>query len=311
MPDSKETPSGVRRLLKSSGEVKSYLTASNTTNAAPRKPPSAASRPAGGSGILPKSTATTPAHLSSPGKPGTPRAGLLWQAGGETTPTGEGRMAAGRKALGLSAMAPSETVKGLAEVAKRAEKQAEREAVRKQAGGKLIANAAIHIDNTGRRWSLWVRLGLAAALVLVCLVIGLWINSALHPTLPPREATEKARKELITLSNVLAKFKPFEEDEVITPEKARQRLLGTLNTELAATVKRLEEWEKRTGRPNLEYAATRDELTKLLDLKDPWDNDLVININNSKTMEISVAGRDDIMKPITVDVRAHRAQKQN
>ena len=230
-------------------------------------------------------------------------------------PTKSSRViAVDRQALGLSALAPSEMVQGLDQAVKRAEKKEARETERKRAGGKIIANVAIHIDDTGRRWAFSVRLALAVISVVVCVLAVWFIYRAGHPTLSPREANERAHNALLLLEVAAGKMKHFAEDEKITLEEIKEQLLATLEADRAAVDNQIKAEKEAHRLPPADTLRLQEELRQLRNLKDPWGRDFNLRMKDDDKLEISIAEQADAdpqsLKPVTVTVRLHPKTKK-
>ena len=198
-----------------------------------------------------------------------------------------------RQALGLSAMKPSQMVAGLDEVARRVEKIEAREESRRKSGGKMNTNIALHVDDTGRKWSRYVRTAIisgVAALVLAGLIM---VYIANRKEMPIKEGNERTRRAVMDLEILARQMGPFDADETITPEKARARLLSTieeewkkLNDEIVAAM------GKNSLRPPSGHSLEmRESLLKLKEFKDAWGQPFEWKMLDNDTLEITAKGK--------------------
>ena len=187
---------------------------------------------------------------------------------------------ADREALGLSAARPSEMVAGLDEAVKRAEALANREEAKRRSGGKLNANVALHVDDTGKKWALWVRMGIAVAVVAVCAAGYFMLYKSNHVELNPRVKLAETRDALNTLEIAAKDMQPFESSDAPTAQTAKERLRKSLDAQLDVVKKSIQK-DRDSGRnPDKALINKREFLEKLMQFKDGWD----------KPFEFSVTG---------------------
>jgi hypothetical protein len=138
---------------------------------------------------------------------------------------GEDQIAANRRALGLSDVKISDMVKGLDKAAERAERQAQREEEKRKAGGKVAVNKAVLNDETGSRWSLKVKLGIAGAVALVALVGGIMFFIANHKSVDPKIAQRETHDRLVRYEKLYSpRMPPYSMEDTPTPEQFWERL---------------------------------------------------------------------------------------
>jgi len=220
-------------------------------------------------------------------------------------------VAADREALGLSAVKPSEMVAGLDQAADRAAKLEARESAKKKAGGRVSTNVAVRVDETGRRWAWKVRLGLAGAAVAVIVLIGALVYRANRSVLAPREGNEQARRDLLDLKMTIApRMKLFAEDETITSEMAKQRLVQTIDDELAVVLAQIKTDTENRRPAGTQTTQRRDWLRKLRDLKDAWGQEFTFKMTDADTVEISATGKTEsgssALTPVMINLRAKK-----
>lgn len=207
-----------------------------------------------------------------------------------------------REALGLSAARPSEMVAGLDEAVKRAEALAAREEAKRKSGGKLNANVALHVDDTGKKWALWVRLGIAVALVLGLAAGGFMIWSSNHTKIDPRKAVAETRDSMIELELAAKKMERFDASDNITVASAKARLTKTLEGQLASVEKSIQK-DRESGRtPDKMLINKREFLKKLLTFKDGWDKPFDFSVSDNELTIRSVTQYEGIHEPVKVPI---------
>ena len=212
-------------------------------------------------------------------------------------------MSAMRAAVGLSALKPSEMIEGLDKAAERAEKQEQRESERRKAGGAAAVNTALHVDDTGKRWSRQIKVGIAAAASVIVLALGMMIYFANKKDVDPRQANKVTQDRLNLLRSVAGQIKPFTNDDDINVEKVKARLHEKIDAELADVESRLKAL-REARRPVDELARTKQELTELHALKDGWGKPFDITLPEADTLQIAVqAGSGESLPPVMVKIR--------
>ncbi|MFH0938378.1 MAG: hypothetical protein V1899_03745 [Planctomycetota bacterium] len=223
-------------------------------------------------------------------------------------------MAADREALGLSAMKPSEMVVGLDQVAKRAAKLEAREIAKKKAGGGISVNTALLVDDTSRRWTWKVRFGLAGAALVMLALLGALYCYTNRSGPSPRKGNQQTRGDLLDLKTMIApRMMPFDEDESVTIEMAKQRLTQAIDAELTAILEQIKK-DKENHRPiETQITQRREWLRKLRDFKDAWGRDFTFRLLDANTLEISATGKKDsgssVLAPVTISLRAKKKKR--
>lgn len=244
--------------------------------------------------IKPRATIVMKNPNSNPGsQPRIPAAGGPPPASSARVPVSRPSSAASvrkqqtdREALGLSAARPSEMIAGLDEAAKRAEALAVREEAKRKSGGKMSANAALHVDDTGRKWSRWVQLGIAV-LVLAGGAVGGWMfYSANRQKIGERAGLEITRADLNDMARSVESMEQFKEGESITVQGAKERLHKRLEADLETEKSKIAR-DKAAGRnPDRRSVEQRERLERQLTFKDAW----------GKPLDFSVEGDDLIVR---------------
>ncbi|HLX61978.1 MAG TPA: hypothetical protein VKX17_11915 [Planctomycetota bacterium] len=219
-------------------------------------------------------------------------------------------VAVDREALGLSAARPSEMIAGLDEAAKRAEALAKREELRRKSGGKMAANIALHVDDTGRKWALWVKLGIAAILIGGSAIAYYLIYAANHHVVTPREAREKTAQALIFLDKTATLMEPFKDSDQLTAASAKERVRKHLEEDLDKVKVTLARDFKAGRNPDKRAVEERDFLIGLLAFKDGFGKDLEFGVEGD---DLTIASpskfEGDPLEPVKVRVREGKADK--
>ncbi|MBE7462144.1 MAG: hypothetical protein HS116_01510 [Planctomycetes bacterium] len=281
----------------------------------PGRKPAAGSPPAGSSARGPAPKPASPAPSAKP--PADPAAQPA-EATGETrilpkrpsdgaSPSGRARNTPGRssgrqrsvsgnavgehrKALGLSEIKPSEMVKGLDKLAERAEKAHAREEAKRKAGGKMNLNVALHVDETGEKWRKKVVLGIVGLVVAACVIGGVMYWRSNVETLDPRAAAMETNNRLARYDAAARRMKPFEEDEPVSPELFKARLLEQIAAD-QAELEKLAEQEKQSR--EAVTPATVQALARLrsdLALVDGWGDPLLFKSGDDEN-EIEIRSK--------------------
>ena len=201
-------------------------------------------------------------------------------------------------------------VAGLDEAVKRAEALASREEARRKSGGKLNLNEALHVDDTGRRWTRWVQLGIVLVVIGLCVAGGLMLYGANHRALDPRIALAETRASLSDLEITAKKMDHFEPGEAITPEAVKSRMQKIFDGQLDSITKSLQK-DRDAGRtPDKSLLNKRDEIKKLEQFKDGWGAPLVFAINGDELRISSATQAKDLpSEPVKVNLRAAAGEK--
>jgi hypothetical protein len=213
---------------------------------------------------------------------------------------------ANREALGLSSMKPSEMIEGLDKVAERAEAMEAREEEKRRGGGNISANAALHVDETGAKWSRQVLFGIVGVVAVVGIAVSIMIYLANHKETSPREANEESRQRLAELRVIAQQMPLFGADEDVSLDKIRERLNKKLDDDLKDIETQIES-TKASKRPVEERdSRKRRDLLELKDLKDGWGQPMELSMPDSDTLQITVKpgkGASDALTPVTVRIR--------
>lgn len=200
-------------------------------------------------------------------------------------------LAARREALGLSSMKPSEMIAGLDEAAARAEKLEKREEAKRKGGGNTL-NTALHVDDTGKKWSRMVLLSLAGVIALVVLIGAGMIYLSNRKSLSPAEGNQLTRQWVRDLGLIAQKMKPFELDEKPPLDKVKERLTEGINAELddvKATIKAQEDVHRPPSSRDIEW---KEELLELQKYQDAWAQPFMFNLDDDK-LTISAKGKSE------------------
>ncbi|HEY3321882.1 MAG TPA: hypothetical protein VGP72_15545 [Planctomycetota bacterium] len=183
----------------------------------------------------------------------------------------------------MSTVKPSEMVAGLDQVVKRAEKVEAREEAKRRSGGKLNANLALLTDDTGRRWTRMVRLGITAVVLAVMGFIGLIVWLEARKPVNPRAQRAQTERTLAKLLAVAATLPGFKDGEEITPQKAKDAFttvidaqIKSLDDQIAAGVQTA---DNRWANRNKILKQDQDEWKELRKLEDAWHKPLVFTID--------------------------------
>lgn len=198
----------------------------------------------------------------------------------------------------------------MGEAAKRAEALAVREEAKRKSGGKLNLNVALHVDDTGRKWTRWVQLGIALALVAACIVGGMMLYGANHEKLDPRRALAETRSLLSDLEITAKRMDRIDAGEAITVASAKSHMLKALDTQLDAIKKSLQH-DKETGRtPDKALVQKRDEIEKLKQFKDGWNKPFEFAVNGDE-LEIRSTTKvaDFTSEPVKINLRGKSDDK--
>lgn len=208
-----------------------------------------------------------------------------------------------RAALGLSAARPSEMIQGLDEAAKRAEAQATREEAKRRSGGKMNLTEAIHVDDTGARWSRNVLLGLVGTVLFVALVVVGLIYLANRTRINPRVASDDTRSVLHDLARRVELMPSFEESESVTAPQVKERLKKALEDDMNGLQEQRKRDQSARRLSDPREVANRAFVEKLLKFQDGWGKPLVFDMEDKDTLVISSNSKYDGQSPDPVKVR--------
>jgi hypothetical protein len=229
-----------------------------------------------------------------------------------------GNVGADREALGLSSMKPSEMIAGLDAAVRRAEAQEQRESARRKGGGKIDQNVALHVSDSGARSTRLIVVGIVVFVVLMACLFGALVIYSNYQPLDPHKGNEMARDRLGNLKFLCEKTKKFEDDETITLDKAKARILETIDARLKALNDEIEanrkQWEKdKNTRPvNVRVIEEKKDLEQTREFKDPFGQPFQFQLNGDK-LQITAKGKYDskggsLPAPITIELKKHKAE---
>ena len=286
----------------------------NTSGAAPAaKPPGA--NPNAVSGSLPKAANPNAVSGSLP-KAANPNATSGVQPApkiGGRPPSGKAPpsdLAARREALGLSSMKPSEMIAGLNEAADRAEKLEKREEAKRKGGGNTL-NTALHVDDTGKKWSRMVLMSLLGVVALVVLIGGAMIYFSNHKSLSPAEGNQVTRQWVRDLGLIAQQMKAFDPDEKPSLDKVKERLTSAVNAQIDEVKSRIKAQEDVHRPPSSRDVEEKDELLALLKFQDAWGQPFQFNLEDDK-LTISARGKSESgrsIDPVVVKLRHNKPSK--
>ncbi len=176
-------------------------------------------------------------------------------------------------------------IAGLEEAARRAEQVEQREQARRKGGGSTL-NAALHTDDTGRRWAMQVRLGIAGAVALIVAASWFMIWSANHETKDPRKLKAQTQAMITRLITTSSRLPGFSGD--VTPATVQEALVKLIDSDLAevnAAIASDKEHRKNGGqfRPrDKTLSEDADALNEMRQMRDAWGRPLVFSIDGDK-----------------------------
>lgn len=200
-------------------------------------------------------------------------------------------------------------IEGLDAVAKRAEKLEAREAAKRKSGGKMNANIALHVDDTGRRWSFAVKLGIAGALFLGVAFFAVLMILANRKSLSPKQLTELTRRDMDDLTVLLQRMEHFDDGETVTLDKVQERLQKKIDLELGIIIEQLEVDRKQRRLPNRSSLEERNMLMRLKELKDPAGKPYELKIEGDDSVKAIPPTQSDVIKTVIVRVRGGKKKK--
>lgn len=229
--------------------------------------------------------------------------------GGRTRP---GTVGTDREALGLSAMKPSEMIEGLDAAVRKAEAQERRESDRRKGGGKIDQNAAIHVTETGGRFMRWVVVGGVAAVVLVGGLFAALVFYSNYKPLDPHKGNEMARAWLGDLKFICEKMKRFEDDETVTMDKAKARVIETIDARIKVLEDENQTLKANQRPPNIRSVEEEKEMEKIKEFKDPFGQPFLMQLmEGDKYLQITAKGKFDgkgVPAPIQIELHKRKAE---
>jgi len=235
-----------------------------------------------------------------------------------------GRRAPGkdREALGLSALKPSEIIEGLEEAAKRAEHSEAREEARRKSGGGMNLTTALHVDDTGKRWSRNVMLLIFGSVAAISALIGGMIYFGNRTVQDPRDLSLQSRNMLSSYVIYAQKIKAFKPDETITADAVKDRIKELLDGEIKSLTseidreiakrKALYEKDKNSAinGPKVTGGLIKDRETRerLASFKDALRQPFVFTIPDGETLQMTAPTipKTEPIDPVTVRLKAKK-----
>ncbi len=201
-------------------------------------------------------------------------------------------------------------VAGLEEAAKRAEALAAREAAKRKSGGKMSANVALHVDDTGSKWSMRVRLGIAAAVLLVGSACGFMYYKATHSSIDPRVALNETRQSLADYASDAKMMPQFTPGESITAQAAKDRIQKNMESQLESVKKTIAADAASSRTPDKSLLQRRERLEKRLHFKDGWGTPFDFSVEGEDLLIRSVSKYEGLSNdPVKVRVRGAAGEK--
>ena len=202
-------------------------------------------------------------------------------------------------------------IEGLDRVVERAEKLEQREQAKRKGGGHSI-NQAVHVDDTGRRWTRMVY-GLIFLIILgVAGGAAFLFYMEKRQGKSPRELTDRTRYMLIDLETAGARMKLYSAGENVTPEQARDRIRETVEADLNEIQKQIDK-ERGVSKDGKEIknkfvsidAGTlkaKERLAELVLLKDAWGKPFEFTLPKPDTLNISSSNNSALS--VSIPIRA-------
>ena len=199
-------------------------------------------------------------------------------------------LAAQREALGLGVAKPSEMVAGLEAAANRAEKLDAREAAKRKGGGTTL-NVALHVDDTGKRWSRIVLTSLVLTVLFVFLAGALMIFLSSRTKIPAEEGNSTTSNMLRDIALIGTNFK-ITRDEKVSVESARAHLTEAIQAELEKTKDQIKSDEEVHHPPSATTIEWKHELEAMLNFQDAWSAPFQFAVEGDK-VTITAKGKTD------------------
>jgi hypothetical protein len=203
-----------------------------------------------------------------------------------------------RASFGLSALKPSEMIAGLDEAAKRAEKMEAREEAKRRAGGRMSANIAVLVDDTGQRWKKAVNVGILVTVAAVLIGGGtmMYYSNPWRQKLDPRAGNIEAGKMLSELKARAEGLRGASDADSLTAETARERLQKEIEVNYKSVCDQIERAHdaatangRKNWNPDPMIVRDRAWLEKLKDLKDPFGQPIEFKLEGD-TLVIGAKG---------------------
>ena len=204
-----------------------------------------------------------------------------------------------RHSLGLSHAKPSEQVAGLEEAGRRAEQRETRAELRRQDGGKIVMNAAVLVDETGRRWSRFVKrslLGSLGTLLLVGVVL-IWVSN--RKPVDPRDALRVTANRLTNYEKRYAPYMPpFPEEARVTAELFEAKLTEFMKQELKGLELAAQLEEQTRGSVQKDTKERIQRLVEDLLFQDGSGQRISFEMDGEQAVVVQAKGVDPVKIPI-------------
>jgi len=120
---------------------------------------------------------------------------------------------------------------------------------------------------------------------------------------------------LSQLIGFASRIKKFNEDESVTADSAKQRIVALIDNDLKSLNDQIDKDKERKAKGGAKYEAPRGMLTKdrdalarLRELKDAWDQPFEFSMADADTLKIAATGKKaagtEPPEPVTINVRA-------
>lgn len=217
---------------------------------------------------------------------------------------------ADREALGLSSMKPSEMIAGLDEAVRRAEAQEKRETARRKSNGRIDQNTAIHVSDSGNRTTRMIVVGAVALVVLLACVFGAFVFYANYKSIDPVKGNETTREWLGNLKYICEKMKRFADDDSITLDKAKTKVLETIDARLKVLDDEIDTATNNHRAPNIRALEEKRDLVRVKEFKDPFGQPFLFKLEGDR-LQITARGRPDAKgapSPIEIELKARKPE---
>ena len=191
-------------------------------------------------------------------------------------------------------------VEGLDEVAEKAARVEARQSDKKKKAGKdIMMNEAIRVDDTGRRWSTAVQVGLTTAVLAVVIGGGLMFWWANRSPIIPAVAALETRERLNRYQAVSGRMKPYPADTKPTPQQFKEALIAQIQKDLEGYEKLREREKKNRAGSSPETRQSIEFAKQDINFKDAWGKDLVFKADGDNVL-ISSVNREGSSEPPAV-----------
>lgn len=217
---------------------------------------------------------------------------------------------ADREALGLSSMKPSEMIAGLDAAVKRAEAQEQRENAKRKGGGKIDQNTALHVSDTGVRQTRMIVVGIVIFVLLMAGIFGAMFFYSNFKSIDPHKGNEATREWLGNLKYICEKMKRFADDDSITIEKAKERVIETIDARIKVLDDEIDLAKNNQRPPNLRSLEEKRDLVKVKEFKDPFGQPFEFKLDGDK-LQITARGKPESKgapSPIVIELKKRKVE---